>query len=235
MHGRIVQELGKEIVGGEIKPGERLPSDEQLGERYGVSRPVVREAIRVLAAKGLVVSKPRIGSLVRERAEWHLLDPDVLAWMVSRLPEGEFFLMLMTVRRIIEPGVAAVAAVTATEEDLERIERAYERMESASAPEDLLEPDLEFHREIVAATHNDLLSYIGRMLSLAISESIKLTSRHPATHELSIPRHKAILTALRSRDPLSARQASLVQLESARADAGAVLEHSGTRLHDLSE
>lgn len=133
--------------------------------------------------------------------------------------------MLMTVRRIIEPAVAAVAATSATEDDLRRIESAYQRMEAATTPEELLEPDLEFHREIIAATHNELLMYIGRMLSLGISESIKLTSRHPATHVLSLPRHKAILTALRNRDPLSARQASLIQLESARADADSVLEH----------
>lgn len=226
MHGKIVQNLGTDIVGGKMQPGERLPPDGKLGETYGVSRPVVREAIRVLAAKGLVVSKPRIGSVVRPKTEWHMLDPDVLFWTVSNLPQGAFFLELMAVRRIIEPAEAEIAARNATEEDLQRIEAAYLSMEAAQTPEELLEPDLEFHREIAVATHNDLLIYISKMLSLGLTESIKLTSRHPKTHALSLPRHKAILAALRSRDPLSARHASIIQLESAAQDADSVLELS---------
>jgi DNA-binding FadR family transcriptional regulator len=229
LHGRIVQELGIFIVSGKVQPGQRLPAEAELCERYGVSRPVLREATRVLVAKGLVVSKPRVGSIVRPREEWHMLDPDVLYWTLSSVPEGEFFRSLLTVRRIIEPAAAALAATSGSGEDLARIEAAYRRMEAAATAPELLEPDLEFHRAIMAATHNDMLAYIGNMLSLALSESIRLTSRHPDTHALSLPRHKAILTAIQSRDPLGARQASLVQLESARVDADSVLEDGSTR------
>jgi len=223
MHGRIVQELGMRIVSGGIKPGERLPAEPTLCESYGVSRPVLREATRVLVAKGLVVSKPRVGSVVRARDEWHMLDPDVLVWTISHLPEGEFFRSLMTVRQIIEPAAAALAAISATDEDIARIAAAYERMEGAQSAADLLDPDLAFHHAIMTATHNDMLAYIGNMLSLALSESIKLTSRHPNTHALSLPRHKAIFTAIANRDALAARQASVVQLDNARADATSIL------------
>ncbi len=224
LHGRIVQELGMDIVGGRVQPGQRLPAEADLCERYGVSRPVLREATRVLVAKGLVVSKPRVGSVVKPRAEWHMLDPDVLFWTINSVPEGEFFSSLLTVRRVIEPAAAALAATAATSDDLARIASAYDQMERAETASALLDPDLEFHRAIMAATHNDLLAYIGNMLSLALTESIKLTSRHPDTHALSLPRHKAILTAIQSRDPLGARHASLVQLDNARADAERVLE-----------
>ncbi|SAK67776.1 GntR family transcriptional regulator [Caballeronia catudaia] len=223
MHGRIVQELGMRIVSGGIAPGERLPAEPSLCEAYGVSRPVLREATRVLVAKGLVVSKPRVGSVVRARDEWHMLDPDVLVWTISHLPEGEFFRSLMTVRQIIEPAAAALAAISATADDIARIGAAYERMESARTAAELLDPDLEFHRAVMSATHNDLLAYIGNMLSLALTESIKLTSRHPNTHALSLPRHKAIFTAIANRDALAARQASVVQLDNARADANSIL------------
>jgi DNA-binding FadR family transcriptional regulator len=223
MHGRIVQELGMQIVGGKFVPGQRLPPEPTLCETYGVSRPVLREATRVLVAKGLVVSKPRVGSVVRKREEWHMLDPDVLYWTVNSIPEGEFFQALMTVRQIIEPAAAALAAISASDEDVARISAAYARMERAPTAADLLDPDLEFHRAIMAATHNDMLAYIGNMLSLALSESIKLTSRHPNTHALSLPRHKAILTAIEHRDALAARQASVVQLDNARADANSIL------------
>jgi DNA-binding FadR family transcriptional regulator len=224
MHGRIVQDLGMDIVSGKIAPGGRLPAESLLCETYSVSRPVLREATRVLVAKGLVVSKPRVGSVVRPRGDWHMLDPDVLYWTLSVTPEGEFFRSLLTVRRIVEPAAAALAATSATPDDLQRIEAAYEQMRTAPTAPDLLDPDIEFHRAIMAATHNDMLAYIGNMLSLALSESIRLTSRHPDTHALSLPRHKAILTAIQSRDPLGARQASLVQLESARVDADSILD-----------
>lgn len=224
LHGRIVQELGMDIVSGKVQPGQRLPAEADLCERYGVSRPVLREATRVLVAKGLVVSKPRVGSVVKPREDWHMLDPDVLYWTLSSMPEGEFFRSLLTVRRVIEPAAAALAATAATSDDLARIASAYDRMERAPTASALLEPDLEFHRAIMAATHNDLLAHIGNMLALALSESIKLTSRHPDTHALSLPRHKAILTAIQSRDPLGARQASLVQLDNASADAESILE-----------
>jgi DNA-binding FadR family transcriptional regulator len=102
-------------------------------------------------------------------------------------------------------------------------------MEAAKTPEELLEPDLAFHRRIAEATGNDLLAYIGNMLSLALRESIKLSSQHPNTHALSLPRHKAILTAIINRDPLAARQATLVQLEETRSDISAVL-HSDSDL-----
>jgi DNA-binding FadR family transcriptional regulator len=223
MHGRIVRDLGLRIVSGELGPGDRLPAEATLCEAYDVSRPVLREATRVLVAKGLVVSRQRAGVIVRPRAEWHLLDPDVLYWLIQTRPQQDFVDTLFTVRRIFEPAAAALAARVATPEQLQSIAQAYAGMEAARTPEQLLEPDVAFHRRIAEATGNDLLAYIGNMLSLALRESIKLTSTLPDTHALSLPRHKAILTALLSRDPLGARQASLVQLEETTEDLSLVL------------
>lgn len=223
MHGRIVRELGLRIVSGEIKPGERLPSEATLLQAYDVSRPVLREAMRVLVAKGLVLSKQRAGATVKPANEWHLLDPDVLYWLIQSKPKAEFVTTLMTLRRIIEPAAAALAAQSATDAQLESIAEAYAGMEAAKTPEELLEPDIAFHRRIAEATGNELIAYIGNMLSLALGESIKLSSLHPNTHALSLPRHKAILTALQNRDPLGARQATLVQLQETVDDISAVL------------
>ncbi|MDM0115021.1 FadR/GntR family transcriptional regulator [Variovorax sp. J22R133] len=223
MHARIVRELGMRIVSGEYRPGDRLPPEASLSACYDVSRPVLREATRVLVAKGLVVSKQRAGAIVRPRSEWHLLDPDVLYWVIQSKPQPEFVETLLTVRRIFEPAMAALAARTATTNDLQRITEAYAGMEAARTPEELMEPDLAFHRRIAEATGNDLLAYIGNMLSLALRESIKLSSQDPNTHALSLPRHKAILTAIVNRDALAARQATLVQLEETREDISRVL------------
>ncbi|MNF43310.1 HTH-type transcriptional regulator LutR [compost metagenome] len=223
MHARIVQELGMHIVSGRFKPEEKLPLEATLCEEYKVSRPVLREATRVLTAKGLVYSKPRVGTLVRPRAEWHLLDPDVLYWLVQSTPQSEFFNTLVGVRRILEPEIAALAATTATERDIAAIEDAYRRMEAAQTREELLQPDLDFHRAIAEATHNDLLAYMCNMLSLPLRESITVTNLRPNIQQLSLPRHKAILTAIRNRDALGARHASLVQLDDTRVALDTVM------------
>jgi DNA-binding FadR family transcriptional regulator len=223
MHGRIVRELGLGIVSGRIAPGERLPTEAVLMQTYEVSRPVLREAVRVLVAKGLVVSKQRAGAIVRAPSEWHLLDPDVLYWLIQSRPARDFVHTLMAVRRIIEPAAAAMAATSASDRQLQAVAEAYAGMEAAATPEDLLEPDVAFHRRIAEATNNELLAYIGTMLSLALRESIKLSSQLPNTHALSLPRHKAILTALLNRDALGARQATLVQLEETGDDLSMVL------------
>jgi DNA-binding FadR family transcriptional regulator len=222
-HARIVRDLGMRIVTGALKPGDRLPLEATLLAEYGVSRPVLREAVRVLVAKGLVLSRQRAGAIVRPRNEWHLLDPDVLYWFIRSRPRAEFVEVLLTVRRVFEPASAALAAKVASDDALRHIAEAYERMAAAATPEELLEPDVAFHRRIAEATNNDLLAYIGNMLSLALRESIRLSSRHPDTHALSLPRHKAILTALQARDPLAAHQAALVQLQETHDDLADVL------------
>ncbi|MEF3820276.1 FadR/GntR family transcriptional regulator [Acinetobacter baumannii] len=212
-HALIVQQLGLKIVSGEISENEKLPSEVDLCEEYKVSRPVFREAIRVLNAKGLTYSRPKIGTVVRPKEEWHLLDPDVLFWLIQTTPEHEFFKTLSTVRRVLEPELAYIAASTANEEDIERIKQAYEGMEKATTVEEFIEPDIQFHLAIAKATHNDLLAYMSKMLVLPLQQSIQVTSLRPNLEGHSLPRHKAILTAIENKDPLSARHASLVQLD----------------------
>jgi len=223
-HARIVRDIGMRIVSGEFAPGDRLPGEAALLTEYEISRPVLREAVRVLVAKGLVQSRQRAGATVRLRSDWHLLDPDVLYWLIQSKPQAEFVETLLTVRRVFEPAAAALAARVASDEALQGIAQAYAGMEAATTADEILEPDLAFHRRIAEATNNDLLAYIGNMLSLALRESIKLSSQHANTHALSLPRHKAILTALLNRDPLAAQQATLVQLRETRADISEVLE-----------
>ncbi|WP_314406992.1 FadR/GntR family transcriptional regulator [Pseudomonas kuykendallii] len=222
-HANIVQELGMRIVSGQLQPDEKLPQEAVLCEEYAVSRPVVREAIRVLVAKGLVASKPRVGTLVKPRRDWHMLDPDVLYWLVESTPQSEFFSTLVGVRCIIEPAVCAMAASTANAEDIAAIEEAYTRMEAATSRAVMLQPDLDFHRRIAEATHNDLLVYLSNMLSIALRESIKFSSHRPNLQALTLPRHKAILTAIKNRDALAAQQASIVQLDDTRVALNTVL------------
>lgn len=215
-HALIVQQLGLKIISGEIPENEKLPSEVELCEAFQVSRPVFREAIRVLNAKGLTYSRPKIGTVVRPKDEWHLLDPDVLFWLIQTTPENEFFKTLSTVRRVLEPELAYIAASTATDDDIQSIQQAYDGMAKAETAEEFMIPDIQFHLSIAKATHNDLLAYMSKMLVLPLQQSIQMTSLRPNLQSHSLPRHKAILTAIENRDPLSARHASLVQLDDTR-------------------
>src|SRR6218665_3652748 len=130
-HSHIVHELGIRIVAGDYKPGKKLPQEARLCATYSVSRPVLREVMRVLGAKGLVISRQGAGAIVRERIDWHLLDPDVLYCMIQSRPAQEFVEPLITMRLIVEPATAALAAKVASAQALEKIAQAFARMETA--------------------------------------------------------------------------------------------------------
>lgn len=218
LNGQIAERLGREIVSGAIAEGGRLPVEAELCERFGVSRPVIREVTKTLASKGLIVSKPRVGTMVRDRRHWNLLDPEVLDWLVQSLPESRFLDMLFEVRMAIEPAAAALAAVNATERDIEEVGHAYRQMAAAQTPKELLEPDIRFHQVIMDATHNELMSYIGNTLHAALAVSIRLTSRHPHTYELSLPRHEAVFKAIAKRNAPAAKAAVENLLRESRKD-----------------
>lgn len=215
---QLVETLGLRIVSGDYPVGDRLPSEQYFGAEFDVSRPILREVTKVLMAKGLVESRSRVGTTVRARENWSMLDPDVLRWTIQSLPEQDFIDFLFDTRMVYEPGAAALAAKNASEEDLVRIRSAYEAMEKADTTSDLMDPDLEFHQAIVDATQNPFLAHIGRTLYNALRYSIELTSRHPHTHDLSLPRHKAVCDAILKRDSAEAAQAMQVLLEESRRD-----------------
>src|ERR687887_368640 len=133
LHGAVVHEIGVRILDGELKPGDTLPDNGSLTESE-VSRTVVREAIKVLAAKGLVESRPKVGTRVRQRRDWNLLDPDVLAWLQDDDVSEEMLHKLTEVRRIIEPAAAELAAARAGAADVAELERALAEMDAATRP-----------------------------------------------------------------------------------------------------
>lgn len=208
MHGRLVHSIGRRIVSGEIQPGEQLPTP--AGVR--ASRGVVREAIKVLAAKGLVIARPKTGTRVRPPEAWNLLDPDVLAWQQEGLPRGAFLGMLTEVRLIIEPGAAALAARRAGPAKILSLQVALRDMREAldgSTPDydSYNEADLRFHRAIVQACSNDVLERMGAIVSTALLVAFNAAVRVPGLPRGSLWRHQAILDAIRRRRPNRARAA----------------------------
>jgi DNA-binding FadR family transcriptional regulator len=214
LHGRIVHAIGRRIVSGEIPPGEQLPTPANVR----ASRGVVREAIKVLAAKGLVESRPKTGTRVRPRADWNLLDPDVLAWQFAAGPFTRFIEDLFELRQMIEPQAAAMAARRAGPAEMERIEAAYLGMEAAGNDSDLwIDPDLRFHQAIIRATGNELLWPLGAIIETALATSFRLSSAHWNGPIHSLPLHRAILEAIRKRNP-DAAQAAMHRLLDGAAD-----------------
>src|ERR1044072_417766 len=131
LHHSLAQEIGAKILRGDFAPGALLPNEAEWCNVYGVSRTAVREAIKMLAAKGLIVSRPKIGSRVRPRASWNLLDRDVLAWYWAASDQHRFLANVQEMREMLEPEVAALAALNHTAPQLTQIDTAYRGRKSA--------------------------------------------------------------------------------------------------------
>ena len=224
IHGRIAHEIGQQILRGDLEPGETLPSESDLGAGLGVSRTVLREAIKVLAAKGLVESRTKIGTRVKARDEWNLLDPDVLSWSLASHDAESYALAVSEMRRVLEPAGAALAAQRATPEQIARIRAAYEAMEAAGRKtEDSIDHDLRFHLAVLEATGNPFLVSMGHVIESAIAFNIKLSVEFPNLRVQSLPLHRMVLERIEKGDPRGAQAAMVKLLQEAQIDIERIL------------
>lgn len=212
LFARAVHEIGTRIVSGALRPGDTLPKEQELGRELAISRSVLREAIKSLASKGLVESRARVGTRVREPIYWNLLDPDVLAWRYWTMPPIEFFHSLFEVRRVIEPAAAELAAEKASDTEIATLEKACRDMETADpTTDDAIVADLAFHRAILAACHNDLLLQMGTLIGVGLLTSFKIA---PPSYDASLLMHRPVFEAIRARRPGEARSAMRTLLSS---------------------
>jgi len=218
IHGQIVDELGRRIVTGEFAPGSVLPTEGDYSARLSVSRTSFREAIKMLAGKGLVESRPKTGTRVRQRSEWNMLDPDVTTWAFNAGPDKDYASAFFEFRGIIEPAAAAFAAERRDESDLAGMRRGLEGMETANSRDEWIGPDLKFHRAILVATGNELLISLGHLLEPALTRSFFIVNVDAARRKASMPLHRAVYTAIDRRDAPSARTAMKRLLDEALAD-----------------
>lgn len=225
IHGHVVYELGMRIVRGEWQPETTLPNESTLCEQLEVSRTALREAMKTLAAKGMIEPRPKTGTRIRLRDEWNMLDPDVLAWIYSPGPNLGNANNLFEMRRIFEPAAAGLTALRHDSEMLAKIEQAYDDMVEAGDDLDAgVEPDLRFHQSILKASGNELLAPLGNIIESALVASIKVSSSVPDAHSTFIPLHKKVLDAIRVRDQAGAESAMLELLDRARSDLNIILE-----------
>jgi DNA-binding FadR family transcriptional regulator len=207
LHGHVVQQLGQRIVSGELKPGDVLPPEASMAEEMDVSRTSLREAMKVLSAKGLVEARPKVGTRVRDARFWNQLDPDVLAWRCSSMPTMDFVDKLSEMREIIEPAAAASAARHRSAAQLKRMQTAFDAMETAPDPESWTSADLDFHEAILAATGNELLISLFSVIETALSSYFTLSARTASNFKYSLPQHRMVLAAIRDKDPTAAQKA----------------------------
>jgi GntR family transcriptional regulator, galactonate operon transcriptional repressor len=219
MFGYFVHELGRCIVSGDMPPGSTLPNEPELVEQFGISRTVVREAMKCLAGKGLVEIKTRIGTKVRERSYWHHLDTDVMVWYYETGPSLEIMRAIKDLRRVLEPEAAARAALRGSEADLASIAAAYDDMvASVGNINENADADLRFHTAIFAATQNMIYTQLIDLIAVAIYANRTLSS-HDTVREgqkRSLPYHKDVLDAILRRDPDAALSAANRLLDSWR-------------------
>lgn len=198
-----VQELGSRIVRGDVKPGETLPNEADLGRELGASRTVVREAVKSLASKGLIDPRTRVGTKVLPSTQWNLLDLDVLGWRYASMPPMQFFREMSEIRRMIEPEAAALAAERVKPDDLVAMSKAYDDMAAAEpSSNEAIDADIRFHRSILQAAHNALILQMGGLLSVGLLVSFGISSR---SFDAFLPQHRQVLDAIASRDPKLAR------------------------------
>lgn len=200
IHGEVVHTIGLRILRGELQPGDPLPTEE-VNADGGYSRTVLREAVRVLAAKGLVHAQPKTGTRVRPRSEWNIADPDVLAWRVEAGADFELYQQVTEVRIGIEPQAVRLSAERATDGEIEAIRDAYRAMEAGVKDQAAyLAADLLFHDRILAACHNDLLEHLGSILRTVFRAMFTYTNSSPTARRRALPLHRAILEGIAARD-----------------------------------
>jgi len=217
LHGQVAHDIGSRILQGDLQPGQILPNEATLSAELSVSRTALREAIKVLAAKGLVESRPKTGTKIRPRESWNFLDPDILSWLFASGPNRQAAIILFEVRQIVEPQAAAMAAERADADQITGIRKAYQEMAAADGDVEAgIEPDLRFHQLILAATGNELLRSLGAMIETALAASFKVSSSHPDVKLNSLDLHKSVLDAIIAGDPDGARGSMSVLLQEAR-------------------
>jgi len=200
----IVSRIGSEIASGRLAQGSILPKESDLAARYGVGRSTLREAVKVLAAKGLLEARPRIGTRVRTKDQWNLLDPDILAWRCATGVDADFLRHLTELREIIEPSAAALAATSRSTEQLESIAQALRSMETASTIAQWVQADLEFHTAVLKATNNPLLMPLAAIIGSALESLLGVTARTSDNFKQALPDHQKVFDAIRLQEPQNA-------------------------------
>lgn len=217
---QIAAEIGTRIVGGRLKPGIILDGEVEASGQRKVSRSAYREAVLILTAKGLVHSRPKIGTRVTDREQWHLLDPDVLSWMFAKEPQRDLLVSLFELRKFVEPEAAASAAERRSLEQLNRMGAALEIMarETLHTERGRI-ADKAFHAALLSASGNPFVMSLSSSVTAVVAWSTMFKERTQRLKRDAIPDHVKVYEAIAARDASAARAAMLELIDLAFADA----------------
>lgn len=200
-----VEQLGLRIVRGDFARNGGLPTEPELSAELGISRNALREAIKVLASKGLLEVRPKTGTRVRTRDKWNVLDPDVIGWFSLDGKDLHSAFDFVEFRRIIEPKASYLAALRATDDDITRIEAALESLcNCVGHPTRVPEADIIFHRSIYDASHNAVLKHLGSLITPLMRNQVVLTTEPTGAFEKGLPLHRKVAQAIANRNPKKA-------------------------------
>jgi DNA-binding FadR family transcriptional regulator len=223
LHEHVIEEIGIGLISGEFAPDKALPGETELCSALGVSRTALREALRVLASKGLVEPKRKVGTLVRSSEHWNFLDADILSWQLKSDDSDRAIDELYELRHLIEPLAAALAAKHARARDVKVLRTAYEQMRAAGDDgARIIGPDLIFHQTIIASSGNRLFASLRHVIGAALSVNFDLVRDAPRGHRHSMAPHKRVLDAIVEHDTSAARVAMQKLIEDSQHDARAV-------------
>lgn len=204
---RMVQALGRSIISGEYNDNEPLPTEAELCEKFGVSRSAVREAIKMLLAKGLINSRPRQGIRILPENEWNIFDPDVLKWILESKPSKAVLREFFQLRYAIEPEAAALAARYGTPEQLADIAKSLERMKLTQPfSEESLQADIDFHVSILQASNNRFYFRLRDFIQTALRVTITYTATAKGDQESTVAEHRRVLDSIQNKDAAEARK-----------------------------
>ena len=176
-HAEVARSIGVDIIAGRLAEGARLPGDAEMIATFGVSRPVLRESVKTLVAKGLLTTKARVGTVVRERTAWNMFDADVLAWHLDAGIDKRFLNDLAEIRLAVEPRAAVLAAAQRSEEDLTELRRSMDRMRLESSDSvGFADADLALHIAVARASGNLFMRAIGHVIEAALRASFLLSA-----------------------------------------------------------
>jgi len=220
---QIAARVGRAIVAGDPAPGERLPREAELAIAHGVSRNTVREAMRLLMAKGLVEIVPRRGTAVRPRKFWNVLDGDLLRWCAEDLRHDAGFLReLVVARRMVEPMAARQAALSATDVQRALLVDAQRRLAAALDADltEMLDSDLAFHIAIADASNNRFVRATGRAIGYALQLGFEALLTEPGNLPGNLANHADVIERIVARDAIGAEQAMHRLLDQSETDTG---------------
>jgi len=204
---QLVHDLGLAIIQGKYAIGASLPSEADICKQFGVSRSATREAVKMLAAKGLLTSRPRQGIRVSPEARWNMFDTQVLGWLLNSRASHELLIEFAEMRNGIEPEAAALAALGAPAESIAAIEAALQRMVDAeSGLDDALEADIACHASVLHASGNRFYRQMSTFVETALRVSIRFTNAMKGVQGADVDAHAQIYKAIKKRNPRLARE-----------------------------